>query len=67
MSDDVTSTIIAVVAIIGGAVMIYVFGVKAFENLVHAADIVEIFKNFVLFMLGGIGIGLGIRHFTKTQ
>lgn len=65
--DDIIPTIIAVIAIIGGGIMLYVFSVKAFESLVQAADVITIFKNLILTLLGGLAVGLGIRYFTINK
>lgn len=63
--DETLSTIFAVLVIIGGGILIYVFGVKSFESLVHGADAVTIFKNFLLTFIGCVAVGLGIKAFTK--
>lgn len=63
MAENATLFIVGVIAIISGAAMIYFFGVDGWRALTAVnMDGARVFKDCILFFLGGVFLGIGIKQ-----
>ncbi len=63
MPDNMTLFIVSIISIIVGAFMLYWFGVDGFNCLTSPnMEVARLFKDCILFFLGGVFLGVGIRQ-----